>query len=108
VHFHDEGLGLPLLEVQYAGLPVVAPDAPVFREALGSSGWFIDPSDADAAAQLILARLGETESRAAAARAAEANLIRWNAAAATDFVRVASILAGTASPASGAEPQTCG
>ena len=42
---HEEGLGLPLLEAQYAGLPVVAPDQPVFREVLDRSGVFIDTRD---------------------------------------------------------------
>lgn len=105
---HDEGLGLPLLEVQYAGLPVVAPDAPVFREALGSSGWFIDPSDAAAAARYILTRLGEAENRIESARAAEANLARWNSAAGADFARAETILAGSAVLVPGVEPQTCG
>ena len=39
---HDEGLGLPLLEAQFAGLPIVAPDKPVFREVLAGSGTFIE------------------------------------------------------------------
>ena len=43
---HDEGLGLPLLEAQFAGLPIVAPDKPVFREVLAGSGTFIDPGTA--------------------------------------------------------------
>ena len=47
---HDEGLGLPLLEVQYGGLPTVAPDQDVFREVLGDFGIYIDPNDFDAAA----------------------------------------------------------
>ena len=41
----DEGLGLPLLEVQHAGLPVIAPDQPVFREVLGESGLLINPDN---------------------------------------------------------------
>ena len=31
----DEGLGLPLLEAQYAGLPVIAPDAQRFQGSAG-------------------------------------------------------------------------
>src|SRR5262249_7550236 len=34
----DEGLGLPLLETQFAGVPVIAPDHDVFREVLRRSG----------------------------------------------------------------------
>ena len=33
---HEEGLGLPLLEAQYAGLPIIAPDDAVFREVLAN------------------------------------------------------------------------
>ena len=42
---HEEGLGLPLLEAQYAGLPIIAPDQPVFREVLDRSGIFVGPGD---------------------------------------------------------------
>src|ERR1700682_6267094 len=50
---HEEGLCLPLLEAQYAGLAIVAPDAPVFREVLGSSGIFIEPGKPEVSAALI-------------------------------------------------------
>lgn len=89
---HDEGLGLPLIEVQFAGLQVVGPDAPVFREVLGASGIFIDPADQEAAADIILAAMSDPQWRAHAARAATANIARWNAAAAQDAARVASLL----------------
>lgn len=90
---HDEGLGLPLLEVQYAGLPVAAPDAPVFREALGGSGWYIDPSDATGSARAILDRLAESDARTSCAEAAARNLARWNCAAQNDLVRVQALFA---------------
>ena len=64
---HDEGLGLPLLEGQFAGLPVVAADLPVFREALGESGTYIDPARPEHAAnriaQLIRSPSGVSERR---------------------------------------------
>ncbi|HUG61515.1 MAG TPA: glycosyltransferase [Methylomirabilota bacterium] len=95
---HDEGLGLPLIEAQYAGLPVVAPDKPVFREVLGSSGLHVDPADPDDAAARIAARLAEPDVFAAAAAAASANIARWNEAAAADREAVvARLLAMTAS-----------
>jgi len=84
---HDEGLGLPLLEVQYAGLPVVAPDKPVFREVLGSSGTFVDPSDPDAAAAQILALVSKQGWRQRHAAEAGANVERWNSEAAADAER---------------------
>lgn len=81
---HDEGLGLPLLEAQYAGLPVIAPDQAVFREALGASGTFISPQDADDAARIVAAALSRPGWRARAAQDAAANLRRWNAQAERD------------------------
>lgn len=81
---HDEGLGLPLLEAQYAGLPVVAPDKPVFREVLGRSGHFIDPADPMGAATLIADLVVRQGVFYAAAADAMANVERWNAAARDD------------------------
>lgn len=85
---HAEGLGLPLLEAQYSGLPIVAPDQPVFREALGDSGVFIDAGDPQGAADRILAVLRDSESRRAAAAASLANIERWNGLARADHAAV--------------------
>ena len=88
-----EGLGLPLLEVQYGGLPVVAPDDPVFREVLGASGLLIRPEDPDAAAGAVAAWIaGGGLPRASAA--SRGNVARWNAAAAEDGARFRRFLAG--------------
>lgn len=81
---HDEGLGLPLLEAQYAGLPVVAPDKPVFREVLGASGHFIDPVDPVRAAGHIDTLVAAPGAFVAAAADAMGNVARWNTAAAAD------------------------
>lgn len=81
---HAEGLGLPLLEIQYAGLPVIAPDQPVFREVLGPSGLLIGTDDARVAAEKILAHHQQADSRKAAQQKAHANLLRWNAQAQAD------------------------
>lgn len=81
---HDEGLGLPLLEAQYAGLPVIAPDKPVFREVLDRSGLFVDPADAAAAADAIDRMVVRPQVFLTAAADAMANVERWNAAARTD------------------------
>lgn len=97
---HDEGLGLPLLEAQYAGLPVVAPDQPVFREVLSVSGTFIDPSNPSAAATLIHDVISAPNWRAACASAALANVTRWNALAASDLDRARQVFA--AQPGGGA------
>jgi glycosyltransferase involved in cell wall biosynthesis len=81
---HDEGLGLPLLEAQYAGLPVVAPDKTVFREVLGTSGRFVDPADSTAAAGAITAMVSRPDAFVLAAADAMGNIARWNRAAETD------------------------
>ena len=82
---HDEGLGLPLLEAQFAGLPVIAPDQPVFREVLGTSGTFIDSSAPDDAASTILSLISEPGWRAAYATTATTNVAAWNARTAQDL-----------------------
>ncbi len=84
---HDEGLGLPLLEVQYSGIPVVAPDAPVFREVLGGSAIFIEPARPNEAAQVIdrILRTGDNGRQTAPS----ANLVRWTKSAKSDRQAVA-------------------
>lgn len=93
---HDEGLGLPLLEAQYAGMPVVAPDAPVFREVLGASGTFISPSDPVAAAANIAGALSGPDWRANQVALAAQNLRRWNTLAESDRGAVIDLIAGLA------------
>src|SRR3569833_2234447 len=61
---HDEGLGLPLLEAQYSGLPIMAPDAQVFREVLGESGIHIDTADPASAVTRIAGALSNENWRA--------------------------------------------
>lgn len=82
---HDEGLGLPLLEAQYAGLPVAAPDAPVFHEVLGPSGTFIDASKPHAAAERLLELISAPGWRANESTKALANVSRWNSEAKSDL-----------------------
>ena len=94
---HDEGLGLPLLEAQYAGLPVIAPFAPVFREVLGDSGIFIDAADPSLAAQKIITILTQDGAQAAFAAAARANIGRWNHAADADHAAIVALLMQLAS-----------
>jgi glycosyltransferase involved in cell wall biosynthesis len=101
---HDEGLGLPLLEAQYGGLPVVAPDAGIFHEVLGLSGIFVDPSDPVAAAARIEALLSDQQWRARYAALAAQNLKRWNALAAADRDDVISLIAELAGRSGSATP----
>ena len=81
---HDEGLGLPLLEAQYAGLPVIASDSAVFREVLGDCGLLIDTTDATSSADRIAAMTAVSGWRAQQVQAAGANLDRWMSAARAD------------------------
>jgi glycosyltransferase involved in cell wall biosynthesis len=87
----DEGLGLPLLEVQHGGVPVIAPDMPVFREVLGGSGLLVDTQDADAAAAAISAFCALPGWRARCTDAALANVARWNALAQSDHMAVCEL-----------------
>ncbi|MBR1119982.1 glycosyltransferase [Bradyrhizobium lablabi] len=96
---HDEGLGLPLLEAQYAGLPIVAPDAAIFREVLGISGIYVDPTEPVQAATRIAAALSGAEWRARYAALGEQNLKRWNALAESDRDAVIGLIAGLAGAA---------
>jgi glycosyltransferase involved in cell wall biosynthesis len=93
---HDEGLGLPLLEAQYAGLPVIAADIPVFREVLAGSGALINPADAAASADRIAALAAEAGWRAREARASLANIERWLALARADRDAVIALIGALA------------
>jgi glycosyltransferase involved in cell wall biosynthesis len=88
-----EGLGLPLLEIQHGGLPVVAPTDPTFTEVLGESGILIDPKDPASAADKI-ASIALSPDRLAAARLrSRFNVARWNDLAARDAERFRSFIA---------------
>ena len=86
-----EGLGLPLLEVQHGGLPVIAPEGPVFREVLGRSGLFIRPDAPLESAARVSAWI-RGGGLGIAADAARANVARWNALAAEDAERFRGFL----------------
>ncbi|MCJ2033891.1 glycosyltransferase [Methylobacterium sp. J-068] len=86
-----EGLGLPLLEVQHGGLPIVAPHGPVFSEVLGASGLFIDPGEPEVAAAAIRDWVF-APSFALVPDASRANVRRWNELAAADAARFARYL----------------
>jgi glycosyltransferase involved in cell wall biosynthesis len=90
---HDEGLGLPLLEAQFAGLPIVAPDQPVFREVLGASGTFIRTDNPAEAADAITTLLSMPEWRQYCAEASTRNVERWNDVAERDLCSVRTIFA---------------
>jgi glycosyltransferase involved in cell wall biosynthesis len=101
---HDEGLGLPLLEAQYGGLPVIAPDAAIFHEVLASSGIFVDPADPAAAAARIAALLSPGQWRSRYVALAAENLKRWNALASADRDAVIGLIAELAGRRISAKP----
>ena len=88
----DEGLGLPLLEAQYAGLPVVAPDQPIFKEVLSTSGTFIDPASPAASAATIARFMQTPDWREHAVGSALGNIERWNGQAEADHDNVLRFL----------------
>jgi glycosyltransferase involved in cell wall biosynthesis len=87
---------LPLLEAQYAGLPIIAPDAAIFREVLGDSGIYIDPTEPVAAATRISSSLSAPGWRGRYVALAERNLKRWNQLAGGDRDAVIDLIAGLA------------
>jgi glycosyltransferase involved in cell wall biosynthesis len=101
---HEEGLGLPLLEAQYGGLPIVAPDAAIFREVLDASGIFVDPADPAAAAARVAAALSGPQWRSRYVTLAAQNLSRWNALANADRDAVIGLIAELAARRPHARP----
>lgn len=89
---HDEGLGLPLLEAQYAGLAVAAPDKPVFREVLDTSGTYLDSNNPAAASEALAALVAKPDWQRGSAVTAVANIARWNALALRDRQAVMTFL----------------
>ncbi|MFA5041604.1 MAG: glycosyltransferase [Bdellovibrionales bacterium] len=80
----DEGLGLPLLEVQHGGLFVAASDIPVYREVLGKSGCLLPLTDATRSAQILAEALSNPETGATRRQQALDNVRDWNIAAGKD------------------------
>lgn len=74
----DEGLGLPLLEMQYACIPVVASDIPVYREVMADAGLFIDITQPERAAEQIINTLSDPQKMQHYSQAALSNIERWN------------------------------
>lgn len=89
---HQEGLGLPLLEAQYSGIPIAAPDDAIFREVVGASGIFIDPKSPQRAAEQIAAAISNTSWRSQHVAASTTNVGRWNKLAESDRVAVVTFL----------------
>jgi glycosyltransferase involved in cell wall biosynthesis len=79
-----EGFGLPALEAMASGTPVAASDLDVFREVLGDSAFYFDPSDAEGMARVLERALTNPEALADAGRVGlgRSKGYRWDASAA--------------------------
>lgn len=62
-----EGFGLPVLEAQAAGIPVIASDIPVLREVAGGHSRFVQAGDVDALASALEQAMRATSDPAMAA-----------------------------------------
>jgi glycosyltransferase involved in cell wall biosynthesis len=78
-----EGFGLPVLEAQAAGLPMLCSDLPVLKEVGGAGALFVDMQDADAVAGQLYRLFTEPELRGDLIDKGRANLKRfcWDKAA---------------------------
>lgn len=106
----DEGFGLPVVEAQALGTPVLLSDIPIFREIGGEAAGYFDPDDVDSLVGAVrhLERPGQWRMRS---RQSIDWAARYNwAAAAASLLRVlqhaveARRASGKRMPAPGAQP----
>ena len=78
-----EGFGLPVLEAQTFGVPVIASDIPVLREVAGKAGAFFEVDNADALANSIREIISDDELFEVKSKASveNSNLFSWAKAA---------------------------
>lgn len=88
----DEGLGLPLLEFQYAGLLTIAVDIPVFREIMQDNCLYIPIAEARVSADIILHYLKSEDWRTAGRTQALRILDHYNRSAGRDRERVVALI----------------
>lgn len=89
---HDEGLGLPLLELQYSGIAVVASDIPVFKEVLSNSGLLIDINDIESSVAAILKYFSDKQRMKLQVQKSLENVQQWNQCAERDRMALISHL----------------
>lgn len=72
----DEGFGLPIVEAQLAGLPIIARDIPIFREVAGDEATYFRGESGEDLAQAMTAFL-DRKSRRNTGGTTTAHLIDW-------------------------------
>jgi glycosyltransferase involved in cell wall biosynthesis len=73
-----EGFGIPPVEAQSLGLPVVASDIPINREILGNSAQFFPPTDAEALMEALTRLSRDTALRSELRRKGEQNAKKFS------------------------------
>ena len=89
---HDEGLGLPLLELQYSGIAIVASNISVFQEVLGESGLLIDVNNIPESVASISSYFSDRAVLQQQVQRSVANVEQWNETAKSDRLNVISSL----------------
>lgn len=72
-----EGFGLPIIEAQALGLPVLTSDLDPMREVSGSGAMLADPLDVQAMRDQILRCIGDADHRGQAIEAGQINIKRF-------------------------------
>ncbi len=74
-----EGFGMPAIEAMTCGVPVVAANRGALPEAVGAAGRLVDPEDAGALAETLIALIGNADERRRLGQAgrAQAAKFRW-------------------------------
>ncbi len=73
-----EGFGLPVLEAQSAGVPVVCSNTSSLPEVAGDAALLVDPLDVPAIAMALSTALFDEPARARLSAAGRANLARFS------------------------------